>query len=121
MRYLTYFLAAMFFASNAAAAVRVCTVDLAGQGHAVVRALDSECGGHPCPQSAAAALCLTHCTQSYSIGAQRLSADAPLLVLAPALADFHVPIQVQPKPIVLALALPIVGPPATILYGNFRN
>ncbi len=44
-----------------------------------------------------------------------------LLVLAPAPAVFHAPLQATPKLVVLALAPHIVGPPLTILYRNFRN
>lgn len=121
MRYLTYFLAAMFIASNASAAARACVVNLAGQEHAAVRALDAEGDEHLCPQSDDASGCLTHCTQSYKNDQQQFSADVPPLVLAPAPAVFHAPVQAAPKLVVLALAPHIVGPPLTILYGNFRN
>jgi hypothetical protein len=121
MRFLIFLLASMFLASNAAAAVRACTVDLAGQGHVAVRALEAEGDEHPCPQSDQASRCLSHCTQSYSSDARQFPADAPFLVFAPAPALFHASIQAKPKLVVVALAPPIVGPPLTILFGNFRN
>lgn len=121
MRYLTLFLAAMFFASNAAAAVRACMADLAGQEHVAIRALDAEGDEHLCPQSEDAGRCLTHCTQSYKSDEQRFSADVHAVALAPALAVLHVSFQAQPKPVVVASAPPIVGPPLTILFRNFRN
>ncbi len=121
MRYLIYFLAAMFIASNAAAAARACVVNLAGQEHAAVRALDAEGDEHLCPQSDDASRCLRHCTQSYKSDQQQFSADVPVFLSAPALAVFQAPIQAQSRLVVVALAPPIVGPPLTILFGNFRN
>ena len=121
MRYLTFFLAAMFFASNAAAAVRACMADLAGQEHIAVRALDAEGDEQLCPQSDDAGRCLTHCTQSYKSEEQKVSADVPVVALAPSLAVLHAAFQAQPKPVVVASAPSIVGPPLTILFRNFRN
>ncbi len=51
MRYLTFLLAAMFFASNAIAAARAYIVQPTGQEHAAVRAHDAEGDAHPCQQS----------------------------------------------------------------------
>ncbi len=121
MRYLTFFLAAMFFASNAAAAVRACMADLAAQDHVAVRALDAEGDEHLCPQSDDAARCLTHCTQSYMSDEQKFSADFPVLALAPVLTVLHAAFQAQPKLVVVAAAPPIVGPPLTIRFRNFRD
>lgn len=123
MRYLTCFLAAMFFASNAVATARACIVQLAGQEHVAVRAHNAEGDAHLSPQSGDATGCLTHCTQSYRSDKQQFSADVPLLVLAPAPAPavFHTLVQAQPRLVVLAMAPHIVGPPLTILYRNFRN
>ena len=121
MRYLTYFVAAMFIASNAAAAARACVVNLAGQEHVAVRALNAEGDQHLCPQSDDASGCLTHCTQSYKSDQQQFSPDVPVFLSAPARAVFQAPIQAQPRLVVVALAPPIVGPPLTILFGNFRN
>jgi hypothetical protein len=121
MPYLTVFVAVMFFASSAAAAARACIVDLPGQEHVAVRALDAEGNEHLCPQSDDVARCLTHCTQSYKSDVQQFSADVPLFVLAPAPAVFHAPIQARPKLVIVALVPHIVGPPLTILYRNFRN
>ena len=121
MRYLTFLLAAMFFASNAIAAARAYVVQPTGQEHAAMRALDAEGDGNPCQQSNNAARCLTHCTQIYKNHEQQFSAEVPPLVLAPAPAVFHAPLQPTPKLVVLALAPHIVGPPLTILFGNFRN
>ncbi len=121
MPYLTVFVAVMLFASSAAAAARACIVDLAGHEHIAVRALDAQGNEHLCPRSDDAVRCLTHCTQIYKGGVQQYSADASALVLAPVPAVFHAPIQAKPKRVVVVLAAPIVGPPLTILFGNFRN
>lgn len=121
MRYQTFFLAAMFFASSAVATARACMADLAGQEHLAVRALDAEGDEHLCPQSDDAGRCLTHCTQSYKSDEQRFSADVHAVALAPSLAVLHISFQAQPKPVVVASAPPIVGPPLTILFRNFRN
>jgi len=86
-----------------------------------VRALDAEGDEHLCPQSDDAARCLTHCTQSYKNDEQKFSADIPTIALAPFLTVLHVSFQAKPKVVVVALAPPIVGPPLTILFRNFRN
>ncbi len=121
MRYLTLFLAAMFFTSNAVAAARACMADLAGPEHVAVRALDAEGDEHLCPQSDDAGRCLTHCTQSYKSDEQRFSADAHVIAVAPFLVALHVSFQARPKLVVVASAPPIVGPALTILFRNFRN
>jgi len=121
MRYLTFFLAAMFFASHAAAVVRACIADLAAQEHIAVRELGAEGYEHQCPQSDDADRCLTHCTQSYKNDEQKFSVDVPAFAFAPFLTVLHASFQAKPKAVVVASAPPIVGPPLTILFRNFRN
>ncbi|MHB8666019.1 MAG: hypothetical protein ACYC7B_00670 [Burkholderiales bacterium] len=121
MPYLTVFVAVMFFASNAAASVRACVVSVTAQQHAAVPALDVEGHAHPCSQSDDAAGCLTHCVQYYKSGGQQLAADVPVPVPAPAPAVFHASVRANPTRVVVALAAPVVGPPPTLLFGNFRN
>jgi hypothetical protein len=119
MRFLTLFLAAMFFANNATAAVRACVADLARSQHLAVRTLVAEANKRPCPPSEDAGPCLTHYTQTYQIDEQQAWAD--FTPLAPVAAPLHASFQPKPKRVVLASAPPIVGPPLTILFGNFRN
>jgi hypothetical protein len=121
MRYLIFILAAMFFASNAVAAVRACVADLAGQEHIAVLALDAEGDEHLCPQSDDAGRCLTHCTQSYKSDGQKVSAAAPAVALALFPAVFQSAFQTTPKVLVAAWAPPVVGLPLRILFLNFRN
>ncbi|MGP1676864.1 MAG: hypothetical protein ACTS6J_06855 [Burkholderiales bacterium] len=121
MRYLTLFLAAMFFANNAAAAIRACVVDLAGHEH-LVASVPAVAGNEDlCPPSDDAGPCLKHYAQSYQSDEQKLWADFPRVAPAPVVAVLHVPFQAKPKLVLLASAPPIVGPPLTILFGNFRN
>lgn len=121
MRYLTFFLAAVFIVSNAAAAARACRADLAGQEHIAARALDTEGDGQLCPQSDDARRCLTHCTQSYKYDGHKLSADFSAVAPPPFVEVFHVSFQAKPTVPALATAPPIVGPPLRILFLNFRN
>ena len=121
MRYLTLFLAAMFFASNAAAAVRACIADLAGQEHVVAHALDTRAGEPLCLPSDDAGPCLKHYAQTYQNEEQNAWADFTPLALAPVLTLLHASFQAQPKAVVTLLTPPIVGPPLTILFRNFRN
>lgn len=121
MRYLTLFLAAMFFASNAAAAVRACIADLAGSGHVAAHALEAGAGEPLCPQSEDTGPCLKHYAQTYQNDEQKIWAGVSAAALAPVLTLLRVSIPPQPKLVLVAAAPPIVGPPLTILYRNFRN
>ena len=121
MRYLTLFLAAMFFASSAAAAIGACIADLAGHEHMAGHAPDANAGEPLCPPSDDAGSCLTHYVQSYQSDEQKFWADFPPAVPAPVLGVLHVAFQEKPKLLVMAAAPPIVGPPLTILFGNFRS
>ncbi len=120
MRYLTFFLAAMFFASNAIGAVRAYVVQPTGQEHAAVRALDAEGDTHPCQQSDDAARCLTHCTQIYTNHEQQFwPRFRPLVFTRTRRFPRSDPADAEAG--CSALAPHIVGPPLTILFGNFRN
>ena len=121
MRYLTLFLAAMFFASNAAAAVRACIADLAGSGHVAAHALEAGAGEPLCPQSEDTGACLKLYAQTYQNDEQKIWAGVSAAALAPVLTLLRVSIPPQPKLVLVAAAPPIVGPPLTILYRNFRN
>lgn len=121
MRHLALFLAVLFFANNAAAGVLACVAGLAGQGQLAVHASDGMAGAPACPQSDESGPCLVHYAQSHPLDEQNTWAGVATALLVPAqnLPRFAVP--AQPKPLVLASAPPLVGPPLTILYGNFRN
>jgi hypothetical protein len=125
MRHLALFLAAMFFASNAAAAIGACIAELAGQqpmaGHALKAGAGEPAGKSSCPQSDDTGPCLTHYVQSYQSDEQKIWADVSVAALVPERIGVHFPFQVPPKPVVMALAPPVVGPSLTILFRNFRN
>ena len=125
MRHLTLFLAAMFFASNAAAAIGACVAELAGHKQMAGHALDaraSEPASKPlCPQPDDTGPCLTHYAQSYHGDEQKSWAAVSAAALVPELGVVKVAFHALPKPVVLASARPIVGPSLTILYRNFRN
>ena len=121
MRYLISFLAAMFFASNAAAAVRACIADVGTQEHVAISAPAAAGAETPCPPTDDAGPCLTHYAQSYQGDEQKFWANFPPVVLAPVFGVIHVAYQAKPRLLVMASAPPIVGPPLTILFGNFRN
>lgn len=121
MRYLTLFLAAMFFANNVPAAVRACVADSKSHEHIAVSAPADAGGEALCPPSDDAGACLTHFAQSYQNDEQKFWADFPPVGPAPVLSLLHVAFRAKPKPLVMASAPPIVGPPLTILFGNFRN
>lgn len=112
----------MFLANGAAAAARACTVNLAGQEHAALKARDAGGDEHLCPESDTATRCLTHCTQGYKSTEQKLVADIPAPVLfAPPFTALHVAFRPAQVPLVVATAPPVVGPPLTILFRNLRN
>jgi len=119
------FLAAMLFASNAAAAIGACIAELSGQGQMAGHALAAGAGepaGKPlCPQSDDAGPCLTHYAQSYQSEQQKIWADVPAAAIVPERVVVHAPFQLPPKLAVLASAPPIAGPSLTILFRNFRN
>ena len=120
MRYLLVFFAAMFLANNAAAVARACVVQLAAQGHAAILILDSSADGHLCPEAEGAANYLAHCAQSYKGEEQKSFFDAPAIAITPPLSPHRVWFTGGPRPLVIAPAPPVVGPPLTILFGNLR-
>jgi len=111
----------MLFASNVAAAVRACVVDLATPEHAAVSA-PAPAGSEPqCPPTDDGRPCLKHYAQSYQNDEQPFSLDVPSVALDPALTVLYPFLKDEPKLLVAAAAPPIVGPALTILFGNFRN
>ena len=121
MRYLTFFMAAMFFANNVAAAVRACVADLNTHEHIAISAPAAAGGGPLCPPSDDAGPCLTHYAQSYQSDEQKAWVGFTPAAPAALLGVFHVAFRAKPKRPFVASAPPIVGPPLTILFGNFRN
>src|SRR3990172_65191 len=121
MRYLLVFFAAMFLANNAVASARACMVQLAADEHTAIRILDSSDNENLCPEADnSAANCLAHCTQSYKSDQQNLFFDATAIVFAPPLSLHRAWIPIEPRPLVIASAPPVVGPSLTILFGNLR-
>lgn len=111
----------MFLANGAMAAARACAVGLAEHEHTAIRILDS-CGDEPlCPEADATAHYLVSCTQSYSSDEKIFSTDTPAVAIAPPLLLRRVWLPAESRSIILALAQPALGPPLTILFGNFRN
>lgn len=121
IRYLLIFAAAMFFANNAVASARACMVELAAQDHTAIQVLDSSGDEYQCPEADSAADCLVHCTQSYTIEQQNLSFHVPAFAIAPPLALHRVWFQTEPRRFFIASAMPVGGPPLTILFRNLRN
>ena len=121
MRHLALFLAVLFFANNAAAGVLACVAGLAGQGRLAVHAVDGMAGAPACPESDESGPCLVHYAQSHQFDEQNTWAGVATTLFIPARNLPRLAVPAQPKPIVLASAPPLVGPPLTILYGNFRH
>lgn len=124
MRLLNLFLAVMFFANNAVAAVRACSADHAMQGRAAISAPAGAADQAPCPQDDDAGPCLKHYAQAYESSQGNESClwnGFSPLVFIPTLAVVHASIQASPKLVAVAAAPPRVGPPLTILFGNFRR
>lgn len=120
MRYLTFFMVAMFFASNAAAAIGACIVNMTGQEHTAVGAL-VVANEDLCPESDGTSLCTAHYAQSHQNEAQEYWVDFTPVASVPVLAVVRVPFQGKPRLLAAASMPPIVGPSLTILYQNFRN
>ena len=112
MRYLSLFLAAMFFMSSAAAAVRACAGECAAEPHSVECALAAHGAEPSCAQPQDVARCLSRCIQSYKSGEQGASAYAPAAVAVASGAGQHrIALPVGLGAVVLAETAPIVGPP----------
>ena len=111
----------MFFANNVAAAVRDCVADVKTDEHVAVSAPAAAGTESLCPPSDDAGPCLTHYAKSYQSGEQQFWAEFTKVAIAPVLGVLHIAYQAKPTLLVVASAPPIVGPPLTILFGNFRN
>ena len=110
----------MLVANNATAAVRACTVDLAGEQHFAIQAAGA-LDKHVCPEAEDASRCLPHCTQSAKSDNQNLPTDAPTLFVAPVQNVWQVSFRPEFAAPVLVSAPPVVGRPLTILFHKFRN
>ncbi len=111
----------MFLANNAAVAARAFVTGLSGQDIVAVQALDATGVGHLIPVDDEAALCLTHCAQSYKNHEQELATNAFKVAFLPALFVPCFPVEIKPAASVIALAPQAAGPPLTILFRNLRN
>ena len=122
IRWLRALVAAAFLWSNVAVAAHACVAALAAQDAvAVQRAMPEHEGcAHEQPAPADQALCFAHCLQADQATAQKVSIDLPGAVSAPVLYVLHPSIRAGTDAPVLALAVPVVGPPLTILLRNFR-
>ena len=121
MRYVALLLAVLFFANNSAAAARACVSGIAGSGQAQAHALGAYAGEPACPQTDGAGPCPKHQVQSHQAGENDIWAVTPALAV---LAAPELPLLTLPaaaKLVVVASAPPVLGPPLTILYRNFRN
>ncbi|MGB5081266.1 MAG: hypothetical protein WBO23_11045 [Burkholderiales bacterium] len=122
IRYPLIFFAAMFLANGAVAAARACIVGPAAQEHTAIQVLATGGDEDLCPEADSAAKCLAHFTQIYDIydsELQNLSSNAPAVAVAPFLLH-RVWFPVGARRLVIASAPPVVGPPLTILFRNFR-
>ncbi len=110
----------MLVANNVTAAVRACTVDLAGAQHFAIQA-PGNTDKHVCPEADDASRCLPHCTQSAKSDNQNLPSDAPTLFVAPVQNVLPVSFRPESTAPVLVSAPPVVGPSLTILFRKLRN
>lgn len=121
MRFLTFLLLALFLANNAAAAVRACLADPAVPNHAALHVRGAHAGDPTCPQSDESGPCLKHYVQRHQLDEQKTWASVPNTVLVPALDFPQFSTPATPKLVVLSSTPPVVAPPLTILYRNFRK
>jgi hypothetical protein len=119
--------AAMFLWSNVAVAAHACIAAIATQSQGAVGVqgaiLEHEGCAHERsapPANSDQALCFAHCLHSEEATTQKISIDAPCMVSAPVLLVLRASAQASTAAPVLTLAVPIVGPPLTILLRNFR-
>jgi len=122
IRWLKLLVVATFLWSNVAVAAHACLTVLAAQGlNAVVGEAHEGCNRQQqAPGSRDDPLCIAHCIQADQSFTQKLAIDAPAAAPAPVLFDLLPAVAVRPAAAVVALAVPIVGPPLTILLQNFR-
>jgi hypothetical protein len=125
IRWFRALVAATFLWSNVAVAAHACIAALAAQAQDAVAMQEHEGCAHEQPAPAGPAngdqaLCLAHCLQADQATTQKISIDVPGVVFAPVLFVLHPSVQAAPIAPVLALAVPVVGPPLTILLRNFR-
>lgn len=122
IRWFKALVAAMFLWSNVAVAAHACIGALAAQLRDSVSIQSHEGCVHeqPAPANGDQKLCFAHCLQSDEATTQKISIDAPGMVTSPVLLVLHSSDQASTFAPLRALAVPIVGPPLTILLRNFR-
>jgi hypothetical protein len=124
IRWFKALVAATFLWSNVAVAAHACIAALAAQDAVVAQSAMPEHEGcaheQPAPVNGDQALCFAHCVHGDQNSAQKISFDLPGAVCAPVLYVLHSSVQASTAAPVLALAVPVVGPPLTILLRNFR-
>lgn len=120
LRWLLGIGAAMLVAHSVTAAVRACTVDIAGAAHFASQSVGT-LDQHVCPEADAATQCLAHCTQSVKSAGQNLTSDAPLLFIVPAQSVYLISSRPEAAPQLPASRPPVVGPSLTILFRKLRN
>ena len=106
----------MLVANNVTAAVRACTVELAGNEHVAIQALDAQGDQHLCPETDDATRCLAHCTQSAKSTQQNPTSDAPTLAVASIPGVFLVSFRPEPAASIAVSEPPVVGLRLTILF-----
>jgi hypothetical protein len=123
IRWFRALVAATFLWSNVAVAAHACIAAFAAQAQDAVAIQEREgcTHGQPAPPANGdQTLCFAHCLQSDKATTQKIWIDAPGIVSAPVLFVLRASGQASTADPVLALAVPIVGPPLTILLRNFR-
>jgi len=119
IRYLITFLAAMFVANNVAAAASACIAAVKGQNSVAVQILESVKHAEQGPVDGES--CLTHCAQGEVIQQPDFAAAVYSAVSLPPPSYERIALENKPVAAVLSLAPPVIGPPFTILFHNFRN
>ena len=122
IRWFRALVAATLLWSNVAVAAHACIAAFAAQARDAIAMQEHEGCTHeqPAPADGDQALCLAHCLQADQTYTQKFSIDVPGAVSAPVLFVLHPSVRTRPDTPVLALVVPIVGPPLTILLRNFR-
>jgi len=121
MQWLSLFLAVLFFANNASAAIGACASGLAGQDQTAVHALAAGASVPPCSQSDESGPCPKHYVQDHQFDDQATWAGVPAATFIPAFDSPRFAPRAPAIRVAMSSAQPVLGPPLTILYRNFRN
>jgi hypothetical protein len=124
VRWFRALVAATFLWSNVAVAAHACIGAFSAPDAVAAQPAMPEHEGcaheQPAPDTGGLALCIAHCLQADQASVQKLSIDLPGAVFAPVLLVLRPSLQAGTAAPVLALAVPVVGPPLTILLRNLR-